>query len=107
VYAATREFPADERYGLTRQVRRSCASIPANIAEGCGRSTDADFARFCQMAMGSAAETEYHLLLAKDLGLLRHEAHAVLTDNVVEIKRMLTSLMKTLRTSGANCDSES
>ena len=64
IYRATKDFPKEELYGLTSQIRRASMSIPTNIAEGCGRNTDADFARFLQMAMGSASETEYHLLLA-------------------------------------------
>ncbi len=70
VYKATSLFPPDELYGLRSQIRRSCASIPANIAEGCGRNADGDFARFLQIAMGSASELEYHLLLVRDLNLL-------------------------------------
>jgi len=64
VYKATTIFPKDELYGLTSQIRRACASIPANIAEGCGRRGDAEFARFLGIAMGSASELDYHLLLA-------------------------------------------
>jgi four helix bundle protein len=71
VYKATTTFPREEEYGLTSQLRRACASVPANIAEGCGRGSEADFARFLQIAMGSASELEYHLLLARDLNLLR------------------------------------
>lgn len=70
VYRATTAFPRDEVYGLTSQIRRSCASIPANIAEGCGREGDAELARFLQIAMGSASELEYHLLLTRDLDFL-------------------------------------
>lgn len=66
-YRQTKTFPSDERFGLTSQIRRRAASIPANIAEGCGRRGDAEFHRFLQIAMGSASELEYHLLLAKDL----------------------------------------
>jgi four helix bundle protein len=62
VYQATGGFPCEETYGLTAQLRRCCASIPANIAEGCGRSGDAELARFMLIAMGSASELEYHLL---------------------------------------------
>ena len=70
VYGATKSFPREERYGLTSQVRRSCTSIPANIAEGCDRTGDTELARFLQIAMGSASEFEYHLLLARDLDYL-------------------------------------
>jgi four helix bundle protein len=71
IYSATTAFPKEEMYGLTSQIRRSCSSIAANIAEGCGRNGDAEFARFLQIAMGSASELEYHLLLANDLKFLR------------------------------------
>jgi four helix bundle protein len=64
VYQVTATFPREELYGLTSQLGRSSASIPANHAEGCGRNGDAEFARFCSIAMGSASELEYHLLLA-------------------------------------------
>lgn len=69
VYKATVGFPKTELYGLTRQIRRCGASIPANIAEGCGRDGDAELARFLRLSMGSASELEYHLLLAHDLAL--------------------------------------
>lgn len=70
VYEATRRFPKDELYGLTSQIRRSCSSISANIAEECGRSGDGELSRFLQISMGSASELEYHLILAHDLHLI-------------------------------------
>ena len=73
VYRVTKAFPADERFGLTSQLRRACASIPANIAEGCGRSGGKELRRFLDIAMGSASEVEYHLLLARDLNYLSDE----------------------------------
>jgi len=82
---------------LKSQIRRSSASIPANIAEGCGRRTDSDFARFLQIAMGSASELEYHLLLAHDLNLLDNGNYEKLDDQVTEIKKMLTSFIEKLR----------
>ena len=97
IYKATKEFPKEELYGLTSQIRRASTSIPTNIAEGCGRNTDADFARFLQMAMGSASETEYQLLLSLDLGFLNKEQYGKLNPDVTEVKRMLASLLKTLR----------
>jgi four helix bundle protein len=70
VYTATKRFPKDELYGLTSQVRHSATSIPTNVAEGCGRSGEAELARFLNIAMGSASELEYQLLLARDLKFL-------------------------------------
>jgi four helix bundle protein len=96
VYRHTTTFPREERYGLTAQLRRSSSSIAANLAEGCGRNGDAELARFCSIAMGSASELEYHLLLAKDLKLLAAADHTALTDQTTEVKRMLTGLLQKL-----------
>lgn len=71
VYRITTGFPRAELYGLTSQLRRASSSVPANLAEGCGRNGDAEFARFCSIAMGSASELEYHLLLARELQLIQ------------------------------------
>ena len=100
IYKVTIDFPREELYGLTSQLRRSCASIPANIAEGCGRNSDADFSRFLQMAMGSAAELEYHLLLAHDLEILNDLNFEKLSKETVEVKKMLTSFIKKLKAEG-------
>lgn len=97
VYRATQDFPKQELYGLTSQVRRACASIPANIAEGCGRGGDPELARFLQIAAGSARELEYHLLLAHDLGLLKDLQYEPLNKETTEVKRMLASFIKKLR----------
>jgi four helix bundle protein len=97
VYKATATFPHDELYGLTSQIRRSCASVPANIAEGCGRGSDADLARFPQIAAGSASELEYHILLANELGLLESRQYERLAEEVTEVKRMLTSFIQKLK----------
>jgi four helix bundle protein len=95
-YEATRTFPASEIYGVTRQVRKAAHSIPANIAEGCGRGSDAELARFLQIAMGSASELEYHLLFAKDLGILDPKTHCELEPEVIEVKKMLATLIRKL-----------
>ena len=97
VYESTAKFPRDELYGLTSQIRRSCSSIPANIAEGCGRNGDTELARFLGIAMGSASELEYHLLLAHDLNLLETTEYRELTGEVTEVKRMLTSFIQKLK----------
>ena len=97
IYKVTKDFPKEELYGLISQIRRSSMSIPTNIVEGCGRFTDADFARFLQMAMGSASETEYQLILARDLDFLPKDSYEKLHSEVEEVKRMLASLLKTLR----------
>ncbi len=97
IYKATARFPKEELYGLTSQIRRSCASIAANIAEGCGRNGKAEFARFLQVAMGSASELEYHLLLARDLGLLGDAEYKPFEARTVELKRMLASLINRIR----------
>lgn len=96
VYRCTKSFPDAERYGITSQLRRSCASIAANISEGCGRGSDQDFRRFLQIAMGSASESEYHVLLSHDLGLLSQEDFQQLTNQLQEVKKMLASLIRKL-----------
>jgi four helix bundle protein len=96
VYKTTGTFPKHELFGLTSQMRRSAYSIPTNIAEGCGRGSDADFARFLQMAMGSACELEYQLLLACDLQYLTSDNAKRVSDDVIEIKRMLSALIQKL-----------
>jgi len=85
VYGLTRAFPRDEMYGLTSQLRRSAASIGANIAEGCGRRSDGEFARFLQIARGSASETEYHLLLAKDLRFMPEKDYEIAEKQLNEL----------------------
>lgn len=94
VYGLTRTFPRDEIYGLTSQVRRSAASTAANIAEGCGRRSDGEFGRFLQIARGSASETEYHLLLARDFRFLSESDYRNTEKKLVEVQRMLTALVQ-------------
>lgn len=96
IYRITATFPRTETYGLTSQIRRAGASICANLAEGCGRDGDAEPARFCGIARGSASELEYHLLLARDLHFLEARDHDHLAQETTEIKRMLTALMQKL-----------
>lgn len=96
-YAVTRKLPAEERFGLTAQIRRSCCSIPANLAEGCGRRSDGEMSRFIQIAMGSGAELSYHLPLAKDLKFLTRDDYARLHSELSEVMRMLSSFSQKLR----------
>jgi four helix bundle protein len=97
IYRVTRSFPADEVYHLTSQLRRAAASIPTNIAEGAGSNSDAGFARYLQIAMGSASELEYLLLLSHDLAYLDPTSYPSLSEQAVEIKKMLTAFLSTLR----------
>jgi four helix bundle protein len=97
-YRITSPFPREELFGLSSQIRRAAASIPANLAEGCGRNGNAEFARFCSIAMGSASELDYHLLLARDLKLIKSEDYDHLAPQVSDLKRMLTGLRKKLTT---------
>jgi four helix bundle protein len=97
IYRCSKLFPREEIYGLTSQLRRATVSIEANIAEGTCRNGDADFARFLQMAAGSASEVECHLLLTRDLGMLESKDYERLSEGATEVKRMLASLMKKLR----------
>lgn len=97
VYRATRSFPEEERYGLTSQIRRAAVSVAANIAEGCGRHSRRDVAQFFQIAMGSASEVQYHVLLAHDLGFLNEGDYAVLKKRATDVKRMLAGLISRAR----------
>jgi four helix bundle protein len=100
LYQATRAFPKEELYGLTTQIRRSASSIGANLAEGCGRGGDREFRRFLLIALGSASELEYHLLLAADLGFLHHAQYEPMNTEVTGVKRMLSGLVHRLDSNG-------
>lgn len=100
VYRASRGFPRSEQYALTNQARRAAASIPANLAEGCGRAGDPELARFVSIAMGSAMELEYHLLLAADLEYMPAVEHGVLAGRLDEVQRMLAALHRKVTASG-------
>jgi four helix bundle protein len=102
LYRATRRFPAEERFGLTGQIRRASLSIGANLAEGCGRRSDGELARYVQIALGSATELSYHLLVARDLGLLEAVAYERLLAQADEVMRMLAALGDRVRTSSSS-----
>jgi four helix bundle protein len=93
LYKVSRQFPKEEMYGLISQLRRAASSIGANLAEGCGRQTNSEFARFVRISMGSASELDYHLLLSRDLGFLGTEAYEHVSKNLIEVRKMLTSLL--------------
>ena len=97
VYKITRQFPSEELYGLTNQMRRSAASVPTNIAEGCGRNTDPDLAKFLTIAMGSASELEYQLILSKDLELIHQSEYQNIMENLIASKKMLNTFLKKVR----------
>ncbi len=107
VYRLTSDFPATERFGLSSQLQPASASIGANLAEGCGRQTDADFRRFVQMAAGSACEVEYHLLLSKDLGLISEDVQSKLDATINEVKRMLVGLTRYLDSESSQKEKQS
>ena len=97
IYLHSSAFPSYELYGLTSQLRRAAMSIPANLAEGASRGSKADFARFVQISMGSAAETEYLLFLAFELGYFSSEIFEDMSEKVVEIKKVMAGFLKKLR----------
>lgn len=94
IYLVTREFPKDETYGLTNQMRRSSSSIPTNIAEGCGRDSQAELIRFFQIPMGSSSELEYQFILAHDLHYLNEKSFLELSIELNELRRMLNTFIK-------------
>lgn len=96
VYKVVRNFPKEEIFGLTSQMKRASSSIPMNIAEGCGRNSDKDFARFLIISFGSANELEYQIILSIDLNFISFEQGQILLIQVEEIKKMLNGLITRL-----------
>lgn len=96
VYKLSKQFPKDERFGITSQMRRCSSSVPANIAEGCGRESEKEFKRFLVIANGSATELEYFLILVKDLKLADDNAIDELIEKVDKLKRSLNRLISKL-----------
>ena len=97
VYKMSKSFPKDELFGLTSQIRRAASSIPTNIAEGCGRASNKDYAHFLQIAIGSASEVEYELLLAHDLEYINDEAFNKLTSGTIAIRKMIIKYQSELK----------
>jgi four helix bundle protein len=100
VYRQTTTFPAEERFGLTAHLRKTALSIPSNIAEGCGRQSERELARFLSIAAGSTSELDYQLLLAHDLGYLPDDSFHLLTEQVGEVRRMLCRFLQSLEADG-------
>jgi four helix bundle protein len=98
LYKLSRQFPKEEVYGLTSQLRRAASSIGANLAEGCGRQSNPEFARFVRISMGSASELDYHLLLSRDLGFLENDTYQRTSKSLTEVRKMLASLLSTVET---------
>jgi len=96
LYRVSRQFPREEIYGITSQLRRAAASIGANLAEGCGRRTSNELARFVRVAMGSASELDYHLLLSRDLGFMMNDDFAGASATLNEVRKMLTSFLQSI-----------
>ena len=96
VYGATKSFPTEERFGLTNQLRRAAVSISSNLAEGCSRSSKQDFARFVEIAAGSAFEVASQAVVARDQGYLNEENFRLIQAAALEITRMLSGLRQTL-----------
>lgn len=96
IYSLTKDFPKEEIFGLTSQMRRSSYSIPTNIAEGCGRDTNPQFKNFLNIASGSATELQYQIILSRDLFYIDEITFEELFNQIIEIKKMLYSYMKTL-----------
>lgn len=107
IYRLTDKFPRHEAFGLTSQIRRASVSIPTNLAEGCGRWGDGDMGRFVQIAMGSASEVDYLVLLASDLGYVPSADYIELASELNEIRRMLTGFYKQIRSAGQRKGGES
>ena len=98
VYEISKSFPKDELYSLTNQLRRPASSVPANIAEGCGKNSNNELAHFLNISLGSSNETEFFLILSKDLKYLSENNFIELEVNINEIKAMLISLINKVRT---------
>lgn len=97
LYKMTANFPSEEKFGLTNQIRRASVSIESNLAEGCGRNGDKEFSRFINLAQGSAYEVRCHLFIARDLGYLSVDKFELLHNKIDEISRMMIAFQKKLK----------
>ena len=101
IYKISKTFPKSEIFGLTSQIRRAVSSIPTNIAEGCGRNSNKEFAHFLQIAIGSATEVEYQLLLAHDINYINDDDYQILTDETVAVRKMIIKYQSELKSSSS------
>ena len=106
IYKISKKFPAEERFGLTSQIRRAGASICTNLMEGSHRLGRKEFRQFVGIAKGSTGELKYHLLLAKDLGYLPEDQFAVLRSEAEKISKMLNGLAKSLTDTDTDTDTK-
>lgn len=100
VYKATSDFPPQEQFGLTRQMRRAAVSVPSNIAEGAARNTAKDFNHFLGIASGSLSELETQLILSKNLGFLPNEILTTLLDELIVVRKLIFGLKRSLKVGG-------
>ncbi|WP_420578160.1 four helix bundle protein [Ekhidna sp.] len=96
-YKVSSYFPQEEKFGLTSQLRRSSLSIPTNLAEGCGRGSQKDLKRFCDIAMGSASEVEYLLFFINEIGILQYQDYKSLSESLITMKKRLNALIQKLK----------
>ncbi|MDO3391534.1 four helix bundle protein [Bacteroides sp. ET489] len=96
IYKFTKQFPKEELYGITNQMRRCAVSIPANIAEGSGRKNKAEFIQFLHIALGSASELETHLIISQRLGFLSSNSYDEIMNALNEIIKMICGLINSL-----------
>ncbi|MCK3683170.1 four helix bundle protein [Maribellus sp. YY47] len=97
IYQTSQNFPTEELYGLTSQMKRSAVSIPSNIAEGSGRNSDKDFSRFLDISLGSSFELETQIIIAHKLSFINDEKFKELTDDIQEEQKMITGLQKSIK----------
>jgi len=97
VYEQTGSFPAEEKFGLTSQIRRAAVSIPSNVAEGCGRGTDKQFAQFLDISIGSICELETQVYLAYDLNFINVKQQEMLIAEITAVRKMIIGFKNSLK----------
>jgi four helix bundle protein len=97
IYLEVSNFPSDEKFGLSSQLKRAAVSVPSNIAEGAGRNSNKDFARFLNISLGSAYELETQIILSFDLALINKEQLDKIINSINEVQKMIHGLSKSLQ----------